>query len=96
MKQGDAAQTAYYLSKQKKTSHLLHLVLSVLTLGVWLPIWLLVAISNGSDNLGTRQKAREAAGVKPGKMEAIGEGIAALFYLAFWLCFLVVLVALFF
>lgn len=38
------------LSKKKKTSHLLHLVLSILTFGIWVLIWILVAASNGSEN----------------------------------------------
>lgn len=29
-----------------KTSHVLHLLLSIITAGLWLPIWLLVAFSN--------------------------------------------------
>lgn len=28
------------------TSHLLHLVLSLLTIGLWVPIWILVTVSN--------------------------------------------------
>lgn len=31
-----------------KTNHILHLLLSVLTGGLWLAIWLLVAISNAT------------------------------------------------
>ena len=29
------------------TNNVLHLILSVLTVGIWLPVWLLVAINNG-------------------------------------------------
>jgi hypothetical protein len=29
-----------------KTSHLLHLLLSVITAGFWIPVWILVAISH--------------------------------------------------
>ena len=36
-----------------RTSHLLHLALSVLTGGLWIPVWLLVTISNANE----RQKA---------------------------------------
>jgi len=28
------------------TSNLLHLVLSLLTMGIWIPIWILIAVSN--------------------------------------------------
>lgn len=30
-----------------KTAHLLHLVLSVITAGLWVPVWILVAVSHG-------------------------------------------------
>ena len=33
------------LSSQK-TSHILHLILSIISMGVWLPIWILVSASN--------------------------------------------------
>lgn len=36
-----------------RTSHLLHLVLSIITAGLWVPVWLLVTISNANE----RQKA---------------------------------------
>lgn len=31
---------------QPQTSHVLHLLLSVVTVGLWLPVWLLVALNN--------------------------------------------------
>ena len=31
----------------KKTNHILHLLLSVVTLGLWLPVWLIVAAFGG-------------------------------------------------
>lgn len=36
------------------TSHVLHLLLSLITLGIWLPIWLLVALSNSSQGQCTK------------------------------------------
>jgi hypothetical protein len=30
------------------TSHVLHLLLSILTLGLWVPVWILSAIANSS------------------------------------------------
>lgn len=33
---------------QPSTSHLLHLVLSVLTMGFWLPVWFIVARNNAT------------------------------------------------
>lgn len=38
------------LSKKKKTSHVLHLLLSIVTAGIWVLIWILVAVSNNSEN----------------------------------------------
>ena len=35
--------------QQYRTRHLLHLVLSVLTAGLWIPIWILCAISNANE-----------------------------------------------
>lgn len=38
----------YYLHKinDSKTNHLLHLVLSILTGGLWLPVWFILSILN--------------------------------------------------
>ena len=36
--------------RKKKTGHVLHLLLSVLTGGVWLIIWTLCSIANASQN----------------------------------------------
>ena len=36
--------------RKKKTSHVLHLLLSVITGGVWLIIWALCGIANASQN----------------------------------------------
>lgn len=33
---------------QPATSHVLHLLLSLITLGLWIPVWILVGVSNGS------------------------------------------------
>jgi hypothetical protein len=35
------------LVKGKRVNHLLHLVLSLVTFGLWLPVWLIVAIAAG-------------------------------------------------
>lgn len=40
-------QTQASLTKGKDTSHLLHLVLSVVTLGLWIPVWIVVTIAAG-------------------------------------------------
>ena len=36
--------------RKKKTSHVLHLLLSIITGGVWLIIWALCSIANASQN----------------------------------------------
>ena len=33
---------------QPSTSHVLHLLLSIITAGIWLPIWFLIAQNNAS------------------------------------------------
>lgn len=38
------------LSKKKSTSHVLHLILSLITVGLWLPVWIIVALSNSIEN----------------------------------------------
>lgn len=38
------------LSKKKSTMHLLHLVLSVITVGFWVLPWIIVTLSNSIEN----------------------------------------------
>jgi len=45
---------------QKKTNHILHLLLSIFTGGFWIPIWVLVACANCSG----RNEIRRTAGLK--------------------------------
>ena len=33
--------------KGRRTNHLLHLLLSVISLGFWVPVWVLLGISGG-------------------------------------------------
>jgi hypothetical protein len=44
-----------------KTAHILHLILSVLTVGFWIPIWILVAVSHSLE--------RKKIDAKLGKLE---------------------------
>lgn len=39
-------EVAVMLSKKPKTSHVLHLLLSVVTMGFWVIVWLIVALNN--------------------------------------------------
>ena len=41
-----------------KTSHVLHLLISVFTLGIWVPVWIIVALSNSIE----RKKIDRALG----------------------------------
>ncbi len=43
--------THHLLAKRNdyKTSHVLHLILSLLTAGLWVPFWILVSVSNGNE-----------------------------------------------
>ena len=46
-----SSQAAILLEMRKKdTSHILHLILSIITVGMWIPIWLLCGLSNGIEN----------------------------------------------
>ena len=45
---------------QKKTNHILHLLLSVITAGFWVPVWIMVACANCSG----RNDIRKTAGLK--------------------------------
>lgn len=40
-------ETQAQLVKGKPTNHLLHLILSVITIGFWIPVWICVAIFTG-------------------------------------------------
>lgn len=31
---------------KKKTNHVLHLLLSIVTVGVWIPVWIVIAVVN--------------------------------------------------
>lgn len=45
------------LSKKKSTSHVLHLTLSIVTVGLWIPVWVIVALSNSIYNARIDRKA---------------------------------------
>ena len=42
-----------------RTSHLLHLVLSIITAGFWVPVWILVTISNASERHRAERRIRK-------------------------------------
>lgn len=39
------------IHERPSTSHVLHLLLSVITVGLWIPVWILVALSNSNQGL---------------------------------------------
>lgn len=39
-------QQVVYLQQKKQTNHAFHLVMSILTIGLWIPVWIIVAIAN--------------------------------------------------
>ncbi len=41
-------QPTVVIPREYRTSHLFHLVMSFLTLGLWLPVWAIVAFVNAS------------------------------------------------
>ena len=43
-------EVAVLLSRKKKTNHVLHLLLSIITAGFWIIIWFIVALSNSFEN----------------------------------------------
>lgn len=47
------------MSKKKKTNHVLHLLLSLITAGMWIPIWILVAVSNSLENIRIDRKIKK-------------------------------------
>jgi hypothetical protein len=34
------------LKDKHRTNHVLHLIISIVTVGLWIPVWIIVAISN--------------------------------------------------
>lgn len=49
-----------------RTSHVLHLLLSILTVGIWVPVWLLVTLSNAIERRKIDYRLRKAHGNRAG------------------------------
>jgi hypothetical protein len=43
----------------KATNHILHLLLSLFSCGMWVPFWLLVILNNSNENSKTKAKIRK-------------------------------------
>ncbi len=47
-----ATEVRYVVVEQKaKTNHILHLLLSLVTMGLWLPVWFLVSMKTNLSNV---------------------------------------------
>ena len=44
------------MEEQKKVSHVLHLLLSIITCGFWVPLWMLICLSVSLENRGIRKR----------------------------------------
>ena len=49
-----------------RTSHVLHLLLSILTVGIWVPVWLLVTLSNAIERRKIDYRLRKVYGNRTG------------------------------
>jgi hypothetical protein len=50
------------VTRRRRPNHILHLLLSLVTLGFWLPVWLLLSIfMGGSETLGSKPRLIMAA-----------------------------------
>src|SRR5690625_1898396 len=67
----EQAKIQYYASQKKRTSHVLHLILSIITCGLWLPVWLIIGVSHASSNKKLDDKMRGVAGDKMTPGEAL-------------------------
>ena len=57
------------------TKHWLHLILSILTAGLWLPVWLIVGLSNMAKQ---RDAVNTSSGFKLSTMQIVGIVVLAL------------------
>jgi hypothetical protein len=66
MSRYDDMPAAVLISKRSdyQPSHVLHLLLSLITFGIWLPVWLLVAISHSNERskIDAALRRKESAG----------------------------------
>lgn len=58
-KRNPEAEAMILNSQRKQTSHVLHLILSLLTAGLWLVMWILVALSNSLENAKIDRRIRK-------------------------------------
>lgn len=59
-----AQEAALLLSRKRKTNHILHLLLTIITGGLWVLVWILVSISNSSHNSSIERSIHRGMKVK--------------------------------
>ena len=45
-----------YEMKKKRTTHVLHFLISFFTVSLWIPVWVLIAVNNGIENQRLRKR----------------------------------------
>jgi len=53
------AEKLLLMSKKPRTSHILHLLLSVVTAGAWVPAWIIIALVNQQRCANIERKVRK-------------------------------------
>ena len=71
-----------HIVQEDRCNHILHLLLSVFTIGFWIPVWILVALSSGSEAPSCTvcgAKGKAASNGSATALIAIGIGCGILF-----------------
>jgi len=70
----------------KKTNHLLHFFLSVITVGAWIPVWLIIGMSNKLESDKMRDIAATGKVTSSTRIkQLVGIGFALLLFLPVWM-----------
>jgi len=66
-----------------RTNHVLHLLLSIVTAGIWIPVWILVALNNADKRRLLENEIENGPTSKKTELIAVAVmvGLAALLYL---------------
>lgn len=57
-------EVSVMLSRKKRTNHVLHFLLSIVTIGFWVVVWILVALSNSMENARIDRKIAKGKQIK--------------------------------
>ncbi|MCB4763864.1 MAG: hypothetical protein LGB78_08205 [Sulfurovum sp.] len=57
--------------QNKKVSHILHFLLSVVTAGIWIVVWILITISVSSEKSALKKKLKEFYSIRENKFESM-------------------------